>query len=120
MGFLKQYMALTKDVHETRAAYFAAENKVTAFHPVLNLDSGFISSVTPCFNAYERVVGSGVSEDTPFCLQCELLNHETGCENRKCERFADNQEYLAARERYAKALAMRREFVKSALHFRKK
>ena len=116
MEFFKKYHKLSQDVRAKRQAYYKAESKVTVQYPLIDLNAG---SLTPmpvtCLTEYERVVGNGFNEDTPYCTKCENFNASEICNHRKCDAFADNQDYVIARESFARAKSVRREFVKNSL-----
>lgn len=116
MEFLKKYHNLSKDVRAKRHAYYNAKSKVTVQYPLIKLNAG---SLTPmpvnCFSEFERVVGNGFDEDTPYCMQCGLFDAHEFCKNRKCDAFANNMDYVIALESFVRAKKMRREFVKNSL-----
>jgi len=115
MDFLKKYIDLSKDVRAKRARYHDADRKITAEHKIFDLKSNHPAPILSCKNVYSRVVGDGINEDTPFCKSCDLLNMHEFCDNRKCDFFADNMEYVIAYESYLRARDTRREFVKNTL-----
>ena len=116
MNFFTKYRELSQDVRAKRRAYYEAEAKVTVNYPVIDLND---TSLTPvpvaCFTEFERVAGNGFNEDTPYCTKCDNFNVHEICDHRKCDAFANNQDYVIARESFARAKDVRREFVKNSL-----
>ena len=116
MKFFEKYRMLSKDVRAKRKAYYEAEEKVSVRYPLIELNAG---SLTPmpvaCISEYERVIGNGFNEDTPFCTRCENFKVNEICNHRKCDSFANNQDFVIARESYIAARNRRSEFVKQTL-----
>ena len=116
MDFFKKYRELSKDVHAKRKAYNNAKEKIIVHYPLIELNAG---SLTPmpvaCISEFQRVVGDGFNEDTTFCTRCENFKTDEICNHRKCDSFANNRDFVIARESYIVARNTRREFVKETL-----
>ncbi len=116
MGFFKKYREVSQNVRAKRKAYYKAEEKISVRYPLIKLNAG---SLTPmpvaCISEFQRVVGDGFNEDTPFCTRCENFKLHEICDHRKCDSFANNQDFVIARESYVAARNARREFVKESL-----
>ena len=121
MTKLKEYVRLHKQVRDARRTLNSAEQKITA----LNNDY-FLSYVCngrhACINKFKRVIVDAPKtqyvDDTGFVQTCASFSKNSVCVHRKCEMFADNVSFVAARESYNMLRQKRRDLRKQIFGIR--
>jgi hypothetical protein len=102
----KNYEKLEQDVEFARSNLNVFEQKITTQRSdVLDLLSGKPVHVLNCKNVFSKIkAGAGSTiEDGLVTVNCECFDESEGCVNRKCPRYSDVLEYMAAYERLLKA-----------------
>ena len=125
MGKIKEYIVLSKDVHEKRNLMRASKAKITSYHKEYFIDDPKYVKDETCINKFEQVYGicmdsKAYDEHGDFTKLCSLFDAMEPCINRKCLLFADNLDYIVARERYEKAISKRREFIRNLFNKKSK
>lgn len=88
------------DIKEAKKRYNESKAAVTTVMPVLDLNKP--AQIVSCINVYERIVGSGVNEQSDFTLECEHLKPGHFCDHVRCDYYAAHMEYIAAKDAYSK------------------
>ena len=114
MNKIHEYIELLKKQRAAKRDMLAAKAKITAYMDTYELGALEDIEVTACINRFNKVssnVNASLCDDGGYEKDCSLFN-AAPCPNRKCSHFADNLDYVVAKERYERALLARREFLR--------
>ena len=125
MGKLNEYFIISKDVRKTRSIMRAARAKIISYHEEYFIDAPKYIKDETCINKFERVYGicmdtKAYDEHGDFIKPCMLFDVAEPCANIKCPMYADNLDYIVARERYERAISKRREFLRNLFNKKSK
>lgn len=112
MSVIKQYIDLTRQLHDAKKNLRQATLKITSVHSFLNDDNSFRS----CVNLYRTPILWGIyrmpTDPVDYIEFCDDFCDDHICWNQACPMWQQNKKFVELHNAYENARRQKSDFVK--------